>query len=167
MNQKTSKLSIKLKLKSKFAPINPLKTRRWWNWIAYAFFSRRARACTSLKSPALMRIGSMSIEDMEGFAAVVNSDHPEEELFDRPRGLIKSRDATLKRGAPVRWKFTDEGEPNLEWDPIKFDYAIPFVRTFSDDGSSTWVDAIVPGLGRCKVQRDNLEFQTADGNVSR
>ncbi|EGZ08108.1 hypothetical protein PHYSODRAFT_339961 [Phytophthora sojae] len=164
VNQTTAKLSIKLRLKVEhegqgFYPFDPVRARRWWKWIAYAFFSKRARACSSLKSLALMRIESMSIEDMEAFTAVVKSEHPEEELFDRPRGLIKPRDATLKSGAPIRWKFDDEGEPNLDWDPITLESDIPFVRTFSDDGTSEWVDAIIPGLGQCQVQRDDLEVQ--------
>ncbi|EGZ08107.1 hypothetical protein PHYSODRAFT_255883 [Phytophthora sojae] len=131
-----------------------------------AFFSKRARACSSLKSLALMRIGSISIEDMEAFTAVMNSDHPEEELIDRPRGLLKPRDATLKSGAPILWRFDDQGEPNLDWDPITFDAAVQFVRTFSDDGTSTWVDAIIPGLGRCQVLRDDLEFQPATSDYN-
>ncbi|EGZ08120.1 hypothetical protein PHYSODRAFT_288802 [Phytophthora sojae] len=159
VNQTTTKLSIKLKMKPKFGAANPVRTRHRWKWIAYAFFSKRARACSTLKSLALMRIGSMSVVDMEGFTAVVKSDHPDEELFDRPRGLIKPRDATLKSGAPILWKFDDQGEPNLDWDPITFDAAVQFVRTFSDDGTSTWVDAIIPGLGRCQVLRDDLKFQ--------
>ncbi|KAJ8552528.1 hypothetical protein ON010_g10015 [Phytophthora cinnamomi] len=102
MNQTTSTLSIKLKLKPKLAPSGPMRTRRWWKWIAYAFFSNRARACSSLMSLAFMRTGNMSIEDIEAFTAVVNSDHPEPELFDRPCGLNKARDAAVKRGSPIR-----------------------------------------------------------------
>lgn len=82
--------------------------------------------------------------------------HPEEELFDRPRGLVAARDCTLQGGAPIRWKLDNEGNPSLESAPIVFESPIEFVRTFSDDGASTWVGRpwTVP------VRRNDLKFQT-------
>ncbi|GMF23870.1 unnamed protein product [Phytophthora lilii] len=165
-NQTTKNLSIKLKLKPRFAPSDPVKTQYWWKWIGYAFFSKRARAFSSLESLALMRIGSMSTEDIKGFAAVVNSEHPEEELFNSPRGFMPARDSTLKAGAPVRWQITDDGEPVPNCEPIFFNYPTNFVRTFSDDGSSTWVNVVIPGFGRCQVQRNDLQFQQVSATAA-
>ncbi|EGZ08129.1 hypothetical protein PHYSODRAFT_306185 [Phytophthora sojae] len=71
---------------------------------------------------------------------------------------VDCRNCTSSSGAPILWKFDDRGEPNLDWDPITLESDIPFVRTFSDDGTSEWVDAIIPGLGQCQVQRDDLEI---------
>jgi hypothetical protein len=160
VNQTTKRLSVKLKMVPKFCQPDPIKTRRRWKWIAYAFFSKRARTSSSLESLALMRITSMTDEDMEGFAAVLNSEHPEEELFDRPRPLVASRGCTLTAGSPIRWKFDDRGGPVLSWDALTFDFPIRFVRTFSDDGASGWVDVIVPGIGRGQVRREHLAFES-------
>ncbi|KAG6961115.1 hypothetical protein JG687_00007837 [Phytophthora cactorum] len=40
---------------------------------------------------------------------------------------------------------------------------ISFVRTFSDDGASEWVNVLIPGYGHCQVQRENLEFYEPSG----
>lgn len=32
------------------------------------------------------------------------------------------------------------------------------MKTFSDDGTSEWVNAIVPDFGRCQVRREDLVF---------
>lgn len=45
--------------------------------------------------------------------------------------------------------------------PSTFPTPVQPVRIFSDDGSSEWVDVIVPGFGRCQVQRDELQFNEA------
>ncbi|GMF24795.1 unnamed protein product [Phytophthora lilii] len=45
--------------------------------------------------------------------------------------------------------------------------AIRCVRTFSDDGESDWVYAIIPGLGKCQVQRDELTFDLASSIETR
>ncbi|KAG6948868.1 hypothetical protein JG687_00015215 [Phytophthora cactorum] len=44
---------------------------------------------------------------------------------------------------------------------IKTESVIRCVHTFSDDGESHWVSAMIPGLGGCKVQRDDLIFDLA------
>lgn len=41
--------------------------------------------------------------------------------------------------------------------------SIPFVRTISDDGSSEWVNVLVPGIGDCQVQRCDLEIENDVG----
>ncbi|KAL3664401.1 hypothetical protein V7S43_010726 [Phytophthora oleae] len=79
----------------------------------------------------------MSVADMEAFKAVLESDRPEEELFGSPRGQVEARDATVKS-------------------------SLPPVRTFSDDGKSEWVNALVPGYGNCYVRRDDLVFHDTD-----
>lgn len=38
------------------------------------------------------------------------------------------------------------------------DSPVRFVRTFSDDGESEWVDVVIPGYGRCQAQRKDLNF---------
>ncbi|EGZ08246.1 hypothetical protein PHYSODRAFT_348117 [Phytophthora sojae] len=61
------------------------KNRKCWEWLAYALFSKRARAYSSLESLALMLVTSMSVNDMEGFTSILKSEHPEADLFDSPQ----------------------------------------------------------------------------------
>ncbi|OWZ08738.1 hypothetical protein PHMEG_00018669, partial [Phytophthora megakarya] len=98
-------------------------------------------------------------QDMEAFLSVLNSDHPEEVLCGTPPGVVDERNATLKSGSSIRWCFS-RGQPVMDERVklIKTDAAIRCVRTFSDDGDSEWMNAMIPGLGRCHVQRDDLMF---------
>ncbi|KAE9096233.1 hypothetical protein PF005_g16730 [Phytophthora fragariae] len=74
-------LMFPLQLEGDFSFDDEITTREWWQWIAYAFFSKRARECSSLKSLALVNLRTMCFEDMEeAFSAILNSEHPEEEV---------------------------------------------------------------------------------------
>jgi hypothetical protein len=154
VNQTTRKLSVHLETK----PDDPTASAHWWKWLAYALFSNRARSSSALESLAIISIASMSAADMEAFAAVVTSEHPEEELSGCPRGVVRERDATLKAGAPIRWRFNKQGRPRRGFRALTFEHDIPLVRAFSDDGESGWVNVLVPGYGRCQVQREDLAF---------
>lgn len=101
----------------------------------------------------------MSAEDMRGFTNILESDHPENEVcFGDLPAVIEDRDATLKAGSPFHWKFETNGQPILDVDDIVLESPIPSVRVFSDDGKSEWVNVLIPGFGRCHVERKNLEF---------
>lgn len=102
--------------------------------------------------------------------AIIESDHPEELLCGLPRGVKEERDAMLTSGAPVRWQFDENGQPVTSSRPLTFPSPISkkkFVLDFSDDGESRWVDVMVPGLGRCQVQRDDLVFYEAQAREVR
>lgn len=70
---------------------------------------------------------------------------------------MTARDATLRRDSLIRCVLDGPAKTRA----ITFDAPVPFVRTVSDDGKSTWVDSIVPGYGRCRVQRRDLVFDDA------
>ncbi|ETO82891.1 hypothetical protein F444_03014 [Phytophthora nicotianae P1976] len=145
-NQTTKRLLLSLWLDPKDA--NTSTTR--WKWLAYALFSKRARACSALESLTLTSIGSMSIADMEAFVSVMTSKHPEEELFGTC-GQINGRNATFEHSI-TNFRLDEAGE-SLELD-------VPTsVRTISDDGQSERVNGIIPGYGRCLFRRDDLIFQ--------
>lgn len=103
----------------------------------------------------------MTVEDVEAFAPVLNSEHPEEEVCVCPRGQVEESYATLESEAPIRWQFDEEDE----YPALSFESPIRYVRTCSDYGESEWVDALVPGLGRCQVQRDDLVFDDTEDDV--
>ncbi|KAE8990896.1 hypothetical protein PF002_g20994 [Phytophthora fragariae] len=157
LNQITRNVSMALAVEAD----DPITSARWWEWLAYAFFSDRARACSTLESLALIYIGSMSAADVEAFSAVLASGHPEEHLSGSPRGLVDEQDAVLKAGASIQWRFNKQGRPRRGFRALQFDSEIPFVRTFSDDGKSEWVDVLIPGYGRCKVKRADLVFNSS------
>lgn len=80
-SQKSKKLSIRLWMDTHDQESN----QKRWKWLAYALFSRRARACSSVESLAFMIICSMSVSDMTAFTSILTSEHPEEDLFGSPR----------------------------------------------------------------------------------
>ncbi|OWZ07966.1 hypothetical protein PHMEG_00019564 [Phytophthora megakarya] len=130
----------------------------WWKWLAYALFSNRARAYSSCERVSMTWISRMATADIEAFSSVLVSKHPEEELFNCTRGLVDEQDATLTANAAVRWEFDERNEPVLNSEVLSFPCSTPHVRTFSDNGESEWVNVIIPGYGRCQVQRENLVF---------
>ncbi|KAE8977036.1 hypothetical protein PR001_g25243 [Phytophthora rubi] len=129
-----------------------------WRWIAYAFFSKRARENSAFERLAFTSINDMTVEDMEGFSAIVASEHPEEDLCGTPRGLVEEREAKLIAGSEIHWDIDDQGEPRVGSSPITPALPISSVRTFSDDGESQLVNVMIPGFGHCQVQRRDLVF---------
>ncbi|KAE9019518.1 hypothetical protein PR003_g13433 [Phytophthora rubi] len=154
VNQTVSKLTLELSID----PENETTSAQAWKWIAYAFFSKRARKFSALQSLGLIATASsITRADIAAFRRVVLSDHPEEELFGSPRGSVDSRDATLAKGASVRWYFDEITRPTV-FRLQTFDSPVRFIRTCSDDGESEWVNVIIPGYGRCEAQREDLKF---------
>ncbi|OWZ22696.1 hypothetical protein PHMEG_0002548 [Phytophthora megakarya] len=133
----------------------------WWKWLTYALFFRRARTCLSFESIPLTTcsIKNMSTEDIEAFSRVLVSKHSKEELFKSTCDLVDEQDATLKANTAVRWEFDERNEPVLNSQVVAFPSATSHARTFNDNGESECVNAIIPGYGRCQVQRGNLVFQ--------
>ncbi|KAK1930115.1 hypothetical protein P3T76_014349 [Phytophthora citrophthora] len=125
-----------------------------------SIFSRQPLVCSALENLAFTWINEMRSSDMEMFAAVVAAENPEEVLFDSPPGVVESREATLQSGSRIQWQFpAQDGDPPPR--SLRFEEPVPFVWTFSDDGESEWMDAIVPGYGRCLVQRRDFVFNNS------
>lgn len=147
VNKTTRDLSIQLRT-------NLATSAAWWQWLAYAMFSPRARASSVLESLTLTSITSLSVADMTAFAAMLAAKHPEEELFSCSHGQVTARDATLTANAPIRLQLADSDASNV----VNIPMTLHGLRTFSDDGASEWVNVLVPGLGHCLVQRHALTF---------
>lgn len=81
-------------------------------------------------------------------------------MFGTPPGQVEDGDVVLKSGAAVRWEFYNRGEPREVSLPLVFETPVYSVRTFSDDGESEWVNALVPGFGRCHVRRTDLDLES-------
>ncbi|EGZ08192.1 hypothetical protein PHYSODRAFT_319063 [Phytophthora sojae] len=154
-SQTTKRLSMQLEM-----DLDDNSSVHWWKWLAYALFSKRAKACSAVEALALISIRSMSVEDIEAFAAVLVSKHPEEELFGCSRGEGEERDATVKAGSALFWEMNKRGHPRRGSQAVTSELP-KCVRTFSDDGVSEWVNALVPGYGRCFVRRGDLDFDEA------
>ncbi|EGZ08241.1 hypothetical protein PHYSODRAFT_306247 [Phytophthora sojae] len=141
-NQTAKNVSMHLCISTKYAT----NSGESWKWLAYAFFSKRAREYSSLECLAFTSVDSMTVEDMEAFSAIVAS------------GRVEEREATLKAYSEIHWDLDDQGQPWTDSIPISLDKPIPSVRTFSDDGESTLVNVMIPGFGWCQVQRSDLVF---------
>lgn len=150
----TQKLALELEIN----PGDRTNRNHWWKWLAYALFSMRARACSSLRTLIIPFLGELTGVDVRAFTSVLTSEHPEETLYDTPRGVKEEQDATLAPGAPIRWDFDDQVQPVLDSRPLTLYTPIYFVKTFSDDGTIEWVHAMIAGFGHCQVQRCNLDF---------
>ncbi|GMF22023.1 unnamed protein product [Phytophthora lilii] len=151
LNQTTKDVTIRMRLD----PNDHTSHRVWWKWVAYAFFSKRAHACSALESLVLDDVDDMDIDDMKAFSAVQASEHPEEVLCGSGRALVAESNAVLKQGAPVQWQLQAEGKPGSQI--VKFGSEIPFILVFSDDGESNLVNVLIPGFGRCLVRRYDLD----------
>ncbi|KAG1702308.1 hypothetical protein DVH05_010097 [Phytophthora capsici] len=149
LTQTTKKLSIKMSPKAK-------DRRDWWKWLAYGCFSERARTHSSLETLILTDIEDMSVVDMGDFSAVLSSEHPEEVLYGSAHGVRSEQDVMLRKKAPVHWLLTNEGQRRVGCPPVKFSGAVPYVRTFSDDRKHDLVNVLIPGFGRCLVNREDL-----------
>ncbi|KAJ8521672.1 hypothetical protein ON010_g17790 [Phytophthora cinnamomi] len=154
MNQTTKKLSISLRMDRS----NASENKRWWKWMAYAFFTKRAQGLSALESLSLCNISSMSAAEMAAFAAVVTSDHPEEKLFGCLHSSVDEKDATVKSGSLVYQIDFSRRQQTSRPPALRLTSSIPFVRIFGDDGQSILVNAIIPGFGRCQVKRADREF---------
>lgn len=159
--QTTRKITIHWRLTDE----DQVPSTEWWKWLAYGLFSKRARAHSAVESLELVGVSIMGSDDIAAFAAIATSDHPEEELFGSAPGLVEERIATLKSEAPIRWEFNSRGKPVRKSHPLVLEEPVPFARTFSDDGESEWVDVLLPGFGRCQVQRDALAFGEGDSEL--
>ncbi|KAG2961552.1 hypothetical protein PC121_g24809, partial [Phytophthora cactorum] len=113
VNRTVKKLGIQLSLQGRAQ----ITTRYWWKCLAYALFSERARTFSSLESVEI-KLDGMSVADMERFAEILTSDHPEEELLGFSRGAMEEWIATLKSGASIRWQFNYRGEPVSDCEPM-------------------------------------------------
>ncbi|KAK1942584.1 hypothetical protein P3T76_006083 [Phytophthora citrophthora] len=129
---------------------------QWWQWLAYGFFSKRARTNSFLEVMSLTAIQSMTTAEIDAFCAILASQHPEEELLGCPCGPAGVQDATLVANSPIRWDLNELNEPVLSSEDLKVDTAIPFLRILSESNYSGWLDALVPGYGRSQVQRKDL-----------
>ncbi|KAL3670960.1 hypothetical protein V7S43_004145 [Phytophthora oleae] len=126
--------------------------RNKWLWLAYGAFSKRARALDTL---TLLDVDCMTAGDIEAFASVVDSDHPEEVLCGCPHGRVDERVATLASGAKIRWELDAQGQPRRKSRPLSLSSAMKSVWIFCDDGSDELVNAVVPGFGRCLNEDDD------------
>ncbi|KAK1942582.1 hypothetical protein P3T76_006081 [Phytophthora citrophthora] len=144
-SQTTERLHLSLWV---YSNVGNIPTATIWKWVAYALFSKRARS--TLKSLVLTSIGSMTVADIEAFTAVMTSEHPENELF----GLFSDQGtecyAVLQPKPRICHQFGEEVQE------LMLDLPATQVQTFHDDGQSEWVNAIVPGYGRCLLRRDEL-----------
>jgi hypothetical protein len=100
----------------------------------------------------------MSVEDVEGFAAVLATDYPEEILCGSSRGCVDERNATLEEGARVRWERDGEERLHTESRALVLPSYMLCIRAVDDDGESEQVNVVVPGFGHCLTQRADLEF---------
>eukprot|EP00644_Phytophthora_capsici_P006490 jgi/Phyca11/508552/fgenesh2_kg.PHYCAscaffold_36_\ len=151
LNQTTQKLLVGMGLSAH----EQQNANNWWKWLAYGCFSKRARTHSALQTLELAHIGSLSVSDVEMFLAIVDSEHPEELLYECPRGSVEGKEATLKDGAMVQYDIAGNPQPrSLTFTSCRF-----LLHTFGDDGNSEWVNVIVPGFGWCRVRRSEMVFQ--------
>ncbi|KAJ8516707.1 hypothetical protein ON010_g18417 [Phytophthora cinnamomi] len=161
-----NRTSKKMPMRLQMLPNKPATSGHWRKWLAYGLFSKTARAFSSLQDLSLISIGSMSVEDVETLSAILRSEHPEEDLCGCPRGKLDDRNAVLMARAPVYWRLNNRGQPRRDFRPLTFEAVIDSVRTFSDDRVGDFVNAMIPGFGRCQVQRSDLVFVEASSKQS-
>ncbi|KAG1687860.1 hypothetical protein DVH05_004590 [Phytophthora capsici] len=128
----------------------------WWKWVAYAFFSKRAQKFSSVQGLVLKAIGKVTAADIEAFCGILTSENPEKELFGWSCAHTDLQEATLTANSPILWNFDEFGKPVEDSGVVQFPSPIPFVWVMGESGQTEWMDALIPGYGRCQVRRRNL-----------
>ncbi|OWZ16234.1 hypothetical protein PHMEG_00010005 [Phytophthora megakarya] len=87
----------------------------------------------------------MTAGDVASFRAVLTSEHPDEFLSGTTRGQVDER-----ARARVVWDFDERGQPQQNFRALILELPVASMRAFSDDGTSNWLDATIPGYGDAK-----------------
>ncbi|RLN72384.1 hypothetical protein BBJ28_00006002 [Nothophytophthora sp. Chile5] len=159
VNQTTTNLALELEYHSDDGDEYYRTPSRWrWicQWIAYAFFSERARLSSRLESLSLYNV-YIAAEAVEAIAAVLASDDPEGELLGWTalrHGL--STDVSILANASIRLESMNLDEELDSINPFSVGRELNGVRLLDDNEGNGWVDVLVPGFGRCQTQRTSL-----------
>jgi hypothetical protein len=137
--------------------------RSVWLGVAYAFFSKLARARSSVSKVTLSNFPSLTMADVEAIAMVVASNEPAHLLFggdrrnsDPSRRGNTFETSTLRKGTTVILERVDNGVASpdelVAW-VLESDVSDIQVLEYVDDG---FVRALVPGYGVCYVPEDGV-----------
>lgn len=148
--------------------MTPAMQRRVWGSLAYALFSKRARARSSISSVHLKNI-FMSEADTEAVAAVLAAHDPAKHVLGRnvhrgPSTSVPDRhhpdDAVVQEGTLATMQRMDPQEllrPQSVWWELETDVSGVQVledrAAFPDDDV---VRVLIPGYGVCEVARDEI-----------
>ncbi|KAG2778055.1 hypothetical protein PC129_g14942 [Phytophthora cactorum] len=133
---------------------------RWrWQWIIFACFSEKARLHSRLESLTL-RNAVITNEAVESMAAVLAADAPEEGLLGYPSHSNGAPiDICIKAESTIELlSMTPNDVPNT-MHSFKLEREISGVRLLGEVDESGWVNALIPGFGRCQVQRKSLIYR--------
>jgi hypothetical protein len=133
---------------------------RWrWQWIIFACFSEKARLHSRLKSLALHN-AVITTRAVEAMAAVLAAEGPEETLLGYPTqpsdALI---DICIKAHSRVKLLSMHLDEALDTTTSFTLEREIAGVYLVSKVDRRDWVEALVPGFGRCQVLRKNLIYR--------
>jgi hypothetical protein len=137
-----------------------------WKYLAYALFSRHARARSSVTSVTLHGLECLEMweEQMDGFAEVLASADPAIELFrasgipdhDGDGNAVIPDPGTigmLKKGTHLTLLPMDADGFTIDWNLETDVSGVRVLQVYGDSGVSI---VLVPGYGVCQVARDQV-----------
>ncbi|KAG6596102.1 uncharacterized protein IUM83_18644 [Phytophthora cinnamomi] len=132
---------------------------RWrWQWLIFACFSEKARLHSRLESLTL-RNAVLTSEAVVAMADVLASNGPEEALLGfAPQPSDPTIDVCIKANSPIKLLPMYANEVFDSTKSFKVEREIAGVRNISEDAKSDWTDVLVPGFGKCQVQRSSLTY---------
>ncbi|KAE9036063.1 hypothetical protein PR003_g7333 [Phytophthora rubi] len=133
---------------------------RWrWQWIIFACFSEKARLHSRLESLTL-RNAVITTEAVKAMAEVLASGAPEEALlglasqYSEPAiDVCIEANSTIKL-LPMYANEVFDGSKSFIVERV-----IAGVRELGECDENNWVDVLVPGFGKCQVQRSRLTYK--------
>ncbi|KAG7386951.1 hypothetical protein PHYPSEUDO_014935 [Phytophthora pseudosyringae] len=160
LNQTARHLSLGLELNDGDSDGEDWALWCWrWQWVIFACFSEKARLQSRLEKLTL-RNAVITAEAVEAMAAVSASHEPEEDLLScSSLPSAPSIDVCIMPNSPLKLLsiYPDDDADNSP--SFKVEREIAGVRLLREADESNWVDALVPGFGKCKVQHASLIYR--------
>ncbi|GMF37728.1 unnamed protein product [Phytophthora fragariaefolia] len=147
-----------------FSRYSEAQTKKMWAWLAYALFSHQSRSSSSVKEISIFN-ACLDNDILDSMMKILKANDSETELLavcnkmeDLAGYAQDLRDYELRGDTTVQvYEVIDDRVVSWKYaDIFKQKEAFPVVVINHIDISSKWVDALVPGIGFCKVQRSDL-----------
>ncbi|CAH0520506.1 unnamed protein product [Peronospora belbahrii] len=132
-----------------------------WQWIIFACFSEKARLHSRLKSLALHN-AVITLEAVKSMAVVLAGEGPEEYLLGYSCCTSEELvDTCIQAGSPIELLSVrmDDEDAFSTGRSFTLDREITGVRRMTKLDQNDCATVLVPGFGRCQVQRKNLVYR--------
>ncbi|GMF11190.1 unnamed protein product [Phytophthora lilii] len=155
VNQTTKHLSLSLEMNDGDWGLSCWR----WKWIGFACFSEKARLHSKLESLRL-RNAVITAEAVEAMATMLGSEGPEETLLGCTIfPTDASVDVCIRANSRIKVASMQLDEILDDCQSFMLDREIAGVKLLDENYRRDRVDVLVPGFGKCQVQRSSLVYR--------